>query len=107
MFIKMRVTAMMNAGPLASIYLTEAGDLFDLLFGGVPVYRDGRIVSIVEGIEECQDGDPGDSNQLDLVMAESWCLQHLGCKIRSEFRRIPELRGNSGEFDRNVVTIQR
>ena len=43
MFIKMRVTAMMNAGPLAPIYLTEAGDLFDLLFGGVPVYRDGRI----------------------------------------------------------------
>ena len=34
-------------------------------------------------------------------------VQKLGCTFRSEFRRIPELRGNSGEFDRNVVTIQR
>ena len=31
----------------------------------------------------------------------------LGCKIRRNSERIPELRGNSCEFDRNVVPIQR
>ena len=78
--MRLRLTAQMNVGPLTRWYLSDSGIVFDLLFGGVPISENGRLVRVIEGTED-QDGDPGDDDGVDLRSVESWCEHHGTCGL--------------------------